>query len=500
MRKLKLFLAVCLMTAALTACSGNTSSQTDTSSSAGETTEDTVTLKLVFQGDADSAELKKVQEAMNAVTVPAINAKVELTRISHGTFNDQLNLILSSGEEVDLVNLRQLNTITLTSNGTIRPLTQLLQEYGKETYEAISESDWECCYIDGEIMVVPSNKDKAFQMCILMDKAICDELDIPYGTNATLDEIHDYLVRVKEAYPDMYPLVTEAGGSLHNHLGNDELGDNFGVIVDIYNDDLVVENLFTSDLFINLCQQMWDWAQEGLIMPDGASNTDTANSLMAAGKAFARINTRKPGYENERSVQIGKEVVSLSFMEPFTMTDAVSTTYGWAIPYSSKHPEKAMQLLNMLYTNPELANIMCNGVENEHWVYTDENKTNIKYPDGKTSANVGYGRVTYVQPNQQIAIPWDGDPVDIWDQMDEFNRTAHASPAKGFVYDNSNVLNEVTACMNVKNKYWNGLLCGSMDPSVAIPEMNTELEANGIDRIIAEKQRQLDEWAAGRDQ
>ena len=72
--------------------------------------------------------------------------------------------------------------------------------------------------------------------------------------------------------------------------------------------------------------------------------------------------------------------------------------------------------------------------------------------------------------------------------------------AKGFVYDNSNGLNEVTACMNVKNKYWNGLLCGSMDPSVAIPEMNTELEANGIDRIIAEKQRQLDEWAAGRDQ
>ena len=67
MRKLKLFLAVCLMTAALTACSGNTSSQTDTSSSAGETTEDTVTLKLVFQGDADSAELKKVQEAMKQV-------------------------------------------------------------------------------------------------------------------------------------------------------------------------------------------------------------------------------------------------------------------------------------------------------------------------------------------------------------------------------------------------------------------------------------------------
>lgn len=509
MRKLSLFVVLCMMVSIFTACSGSGSSGSTPSSSseapsssaasqADASNEEAVTLKLVFQGDAETADLVQVQDAMDALTVPAINARVELTRISHGAFNDQLNLMLSSGEVLDLVNLRQLNTLTLTSNGTIRPLTQLLQDYGKETLDAISQSDWDCCYINGEIMVVPANKDKAYQMCILMDKAICDELGIPYGQSATLDEIHDYLVKVRDAYPNMYPVVTEAGGNLHSYLGNDVLGDNFGVILDIYSDELKVENLFTSDLFKNLCERMWNWAQEGLIMPDGASNTDTANSLMASGKAFARINTRKPGYENERSVQIGKEVVSLSFMEPFTMTDAVSTTYGWAIPYSSENPEKAMELLNMLYTNPELANIMCNGAEGVHWVYTDENKTHIRYPDGKNSSNVGYNRMTYVQPNQQITVPWENDDADIWQQLDEFNRTAHASPAKGFVYDNRAVLNEVTACTNVKNKYWNGLLCGSLDPAVAIPQLNAELEANGIDRIIAEKQRQLDEWAANR--
>lgn len=87
-RELKLFLAVCLIAAALAACLGNTLSQTDTSSSVGEVTEDTVTLKLVFQGDADPTELKKVQRAMNAATVPTINAEVGLARVSHDTFND----------------------------------------------------------------------------------------------------------------------------------------------------------------------------------------------------------------------------------------------------------------------------------------------------------------------------------------------------------------------------------------------------------------------------
>lgn len=114
------------MAATLTVCSGDTSLQTGTSSSIGETTGDTVTLKLVFQGGTDLVELKKVQGATNAATVPAINAKVELIRISHGTLNDQLSLILSSDEEMGLVNLRQLNATTLTSNGAIHPLTQLL--------------------------------------------------------------------------------------------------------------------------------------------------------------------------------------------------------------------------------------------------------------------------------------------------------------------------------------------------------------------------------------
>lgn len=342
---------------------------------------------------------------MNIVAVLAINAKTELTRINHGAFSDQLNLILSSGGEIDLVDLRQLNAITLTSSGTIRLLTQLLQGHGKETCEAISKGDWGCYYVDGEIMVVPSNKDKTFQMCILTDKAVCDELDIPYRTNVTLNEIRDYLVCVKEAYPGIYPLVTEVGGGLHNHPGSDELGNNFGVTTDIYNNDLVVENLFTSDLFIDLCQQVWDWTQEGLIIPDGVSNMDMANSLMAAGRAFTRINIRKLGYESERGMQTEKGVVSLSFMEPFTVTGAVSTTHGWAIPYSSKYPEEVMQLSNVPYTNPELANTTCNSVENKHWVYTDENKTNVKYLDGKIFADVSHGRTAYIQSDQQITIP-----------------------------------------------------------------------------------------------
>jgi putative aldouronate transport system substrate-binding protein len=40
-----------------------------------------------------------------------------------------------------------------------------------------------------------------------------------------------------------------------------------------------------------------------------------------------------------------------------------------------------------------------------------------------------------------------------------------------------------------------GLDTGTMDPKVALPQFISKLKASGMDKIIAEKQAQLDKWA-----
>ena len=66
----------------------------------------------------------------------------------------------------------------------------------------------------------------------------------------------------------------------------------------------------------------------------------------------------------------------------------------------------------------------------------------------------------------------------------------------GFSWDNSSVLNQVTACKNVKSKYENALGTGSIDPATALPAFLQELEDAGVNDIIQEKQKQLDAWLA----
>ena len=69
------------------------------------------------------------------------------------------------------------------------------------------------------------------------------------------------------------------------------------------------------------------------------------------------------------------------------------------------------------------------------------------------------------------------------------------SKALGFSFDTTNVVNEITACQNVTSKYRASLECGEVDPAEVLPQFISDLKAAGIERIIQEKQTQLDAWA-----
>jgi len=80
----------------------------------------------------------------------------------------------------------------------------------------------------------------------------------------------------------------------------------------------------------------------------------------------------------------------------------------------------------------------------------------------------------------------------------EQNQSAKTSVAMGFTFDNSAVKTEYTAVANVIEQYLFGLVCGSVDPTTEIPVFLERLADAGMGAIIAEKQAQLDAWAAGK--
>lgn len=457
------------------------------------------TAHMLMFGEAATEDTTAVAAALSELSVAKFNTTLTFTKVGFGSYLQQLNLMLSSGEELDFFTNQGIIT-TPAANGQILPLNDLLAEHGKEMFAAIPPTDWECTTIDGKIYGIPGNKDKAASYGVAFTKEMFDQLGVDIATIKTLDDVHDVLVLAKEKFPTVYGMASNVGRLWSKIPFVDSLGTSttyLGVIMDAYSkDDHTVKNMYASDEYYKIVERMFQWNKEGLLMPDGSTNTETHISMRSSGMMFANFATMKPGFNEQETRSSGVETISTIIWPALSVTDNVSM--GWSIATNSKKPERAMQILNWMYTDFDASNICLYGVEGVHWEIKDKDKGLVGYPEGVTAANSGYPQLTWGWLNQLNSYVWENDIPDIWKQMDNFNKTADNSPAKGFMFDSAPVINQITACTNVTEKYHNTLMNGQLDPAVAIPQFLSELEAAGINDIITEKQNQLDAWMANR--
>ncbi|MEG2020319.1 MAG: ABC transporter substrate-binding protein [Oscillospiraceae bacterium] len=506
MKKLLSLAVVASLALSLVACGDKTppaTSQSDSSTtgaSGSATTgkdwskQEAYTLKLMLPGTAKAEDCEEIARLATEITLPKYNTTIEIARVGFGTYAQEVNLMFSSGEKLDMLYNNRDIFVSAVNSGQILEIGEYLDEYAPEMKAAISEDDWATVSIDGGIYGVPANKEKAVAWGFTMNKEIADATGIDYSQIDTEEELEPLLRKVKEMYPDMYP-VGSNGGTMNTMTTSDDLGYDFGVLKDCTDPtDKTVVNWYGTDIYKEIVERRWNWTKDGLIMADAASNTDPWATLISSGKVFGRFCNVKPGIEAEHQKSTGIEMVVLPMTKAYTTTTRLDIL--WYVAHNSEKPERTVQIMNEIYTNPDLQNVLCNGVEGKHYEYKNAEKTIVGYPEGVDGSNTGYPSYPWAWMNEMITPVWEGSAATLWTETEDFNKTAIVSPAKGFAWDNSTVLNEVTACNNVRTKYANALDCGSVNPDEALPKFLKELEDSGVNKIITEKQAQLDAWFA----
>ena len=503
MKKMKravvLLLAAAMAGSALAGCGGggaSESSKTPAStpeSSAAAPSGEVVTLKVwgFVDGQPKTEDVNEVAEAVSKITRDKIGAEVELTRSNDP---QKLNLALTAGEKWDLTCYHGYpgGLASLVANGLATPLDDLLTNYGKDIPSVVSETEMKADRFNGVLYALPNQKDNAAGTAFAMRRDVLSEIGVDESTIKDWNDIHEVLQKVKEARPDLYPMVSSwGGGGMSTPIAKDDLGNSLGVL-DLSADpkSTTVVNYFATDAYREFCERMYQWNQEGLIMPDITSATEF-NLLGTVG--FSILTGTKPGKHQECINAYGVDCALIELVAPYRCNGNIQGS-SFIIPTTSEHPEQAMALWNLMYTDAEVSNLFINGIEGKHWVYTDDTKTFITVPEGVDTTASPYPSQEWAWPNQRITPPYAGNDADVWQQMQKFCDEALPSPALGFSYDNSNVLNEETACQNVVSKYDLGLRWGILNPTETIPQFISELEAAGINTIITDKQAQIDEW------
>lgn len=501
--KTRKILALILALASLLAFTACGAKQETTADVAPEKAEENpyaekVELTMCFLSNVNNAdELQRVQDAINAILLEKFNTEVKFVEIGLGDYVDKMNLMLSTGEQVDILQ-GFFAFDSYVANGYFYPLDEYMDNILAPTVELLGDYST-MAYSGGHYWGLTPLKDIAQGEGYVFLKENVDACGVDINNICGYEDLGRLLYALKETNPDMAPIsgplsplfVYGESGSMLDKLGSEEL---LGVLLDPTN-STKVSNLYEDERFTKTCEYAYQWAKDGLIIFEGG--TDHIG-LVRGGLAMGTQYVWTPKAANEASSSVGKEMV---FVNP-SKCAALSTTsnfFTWCIGAGCEHPDRAALVLNEFFTNKEISNLFAWGIEGEDYEIVDANLGSgvIKYPEGKDASSVGYLQFCkFGFPNNFNQYVMEGTDPDMWVNMDKFNRDSDVSLALGFSFDVTPVANQVAACTNVVNEYSFPLLTGQLDPATALPEFQQKLVEAGINDIIAEKQAQLDAWIA----
>lgn len=262
--------------------------------------------------------------------------------------------------------------------------------------------------------------------------------------------------------------------------------------------DLKVENLYETEEYKAFADLMYDWAQKGYISGDAATNTEDPNVLMSGGNYLGYFCWTTPNGVIQSGRACGYELVAITTIP--TYVPASSAAVSWQIPVTSKYPGKAVETLNYLLENIDATTLLQWGIEGQDYEVIEDNGTDklIKFlADDPTT-------LPYYMPYGVYGsrLEWpvlEPMPLNMNQVLREWNEAipdSRRSDANGYNFDVTDVSTEFSAVSAVIEQYSDSLDAGAVNPEEALPEFRKALKDAGIDAVIAENQRQLDEWAA----
>lgn len=461
----------------------------------GAATLEPVELTWFFIGNGQQEDVALIEEKINEYIKDKINATVKLQCYQWGAeYDDKLRQMIASRQEFDICFTAAWanNYMQNAVKGAFVPLNDerdLLNKYAPKTKALLGEDFLTGSQIDGINYGIPTNKEKAHSWGFIIKRDLVDKYGFDLSTIKTLEDLEPMLKVIKEKEPNVYGLEALNGESPYKLMDWDVVGDDKcpGVT---YNDskDLVVFNEFEKPETMALLKTIRKFFLAGYIRKDAATVTDY-NADEAAGKIFAATKSLKPGKDAEMSLTHGFEWTQVYITPPvISSRDTMGSLQ--AISSTSKNPERALMFLELFNTDPYLNNLINFGIEGKHYVKVSDSV--IKAGPDQAKYNPGTG---WMFGNQFINYLYESEDPKKWELFEDFNRQATGTQTLGFNFDPAPVKNEIAAVNNLWDKYVPALETGSIDPEVNVPKFLEELKAAGIDKIIAEKQSQLDAWA-----
>ena len=507
-----------------------TTDNTETPEAPEETAEPALeqkTIQLMITGSGKQANSDKVWAAFNEQLQQYVpNTTVEFIDVPFEEYSEKFSQVLASGEGVDLAWTGWLiNKPQNIADGNLMPLDDLLAEYGQGIVDILGENVVEIHRNadDGKLYYLPSWQglvgdrrgwlvvteiaELAGDTWIEDTEAALNKWRNNYSDNteafqAVLDQATKYLAAAKEAGKLGAGINTGRvfGWSMYNGtrsnpgVGGSEIG------IPFEDNTFTVIDGVASEHYKLYAKTMADWYKEGYIRSDIMSVDTSTLTMPKNGEitdttyVFSCDPYLTEADQDAATADAGMDMTYLPVEENASLILGGDTSY--AIPYCADEPERAMMVLNAIYSQPDLYNTLIYGIEGEDYTKNADGTITTSYVGASPTADDSYGIQRWIIGSCKNALINNGTDPNYYADLEALEETARVNPFMNFTFDRTNVEGICASILNVYYEYGpqidNGV-AGDNWEELYNNYMAARKDA-GIEELVTEFQNQLNAY------
>lgn len=471
--------SLAVLALSLAACGGTKESKESKS-------EDGSTKLLMYQIGDKPENMDKLMEIANKRIKEKTGATLDMQYIGWGDWDQKMSTIISSGENYDISFVR--NYVANSQKGAYANITDLAKEKAKDAYDQLDPAYIQGNLIDGKLYGFPVNANVFSQQVLTFNKEYLDKYNIDISGINSYQDATEVLKKFHEKEPNIAAFAIGQSFSLSPSSFDYLVNKDFPFAISLEGDSTKIINQYSDPAYMKDLKTMREWYEEGFIPTDAAtSNTEYP---MEGNTWFMREETQGPMDYGDTALSnaAGKELVSRPITSPLKTTVNAQMA-NFSISNVSKNKEKAMEVIGLLNSDPELLNGLVWGVKDEAWEKLEGNK--IKLLEGykpnthMAAWNTGNNKILYTQ---------DTITDDMIAKRDDSIKNAKESPCLGFNFKTDKVKTEMTNISNVMNRYRASLTTGSVDPEETVAKLVSDLDKAGWKKVQEDMQKQYDEF------
>ena len=231
------------------------------------------------------------------------------------------------------------------------------------------------------------------------------------------------------------------------------------------------------------------WNEKGFYSKSALSDTDSTK--FQNGKAALKIHNidtyvGQAILHPENDIHYANMVKDVAHL-PYTQDCMV-------ISNTSKHPERAMALWDLITNDQEVYDAFYYGIEGTSYELNDQGQFKILDTDKYGTNAMWSARSDALNRQQQ------GTPDDYQTNVDDFESKIVSGQGNekfaGFVLDTSSFETQLAACNNVQQQYWWPLELGYTEAESGLADYQSQMEAAGIETMKEAAQKQLEDYIA----